>query len=431
VERLASRNEPRREEALVALAAMPADAVVRPVAELLLADSDPVIQGACLDLLERIGASVSLADCRADDWFDRIAGQVDNFGAICSVLGTRFLAYSMMLGIQIRSLTTDPRSAANTTVEFESGDDQAQTLPVGEFRLRLAQALIQRRIERKPASLPLSPQAAAEMVGRDLILLAPLFGISLQRLVLADVAPRPARALLGFLSDSGFSFMELEEFERFLKQKVRRDVSGAMEEPLRLDLSAVHHARVAAEAGDVDAVVGLLENWPGLLVTLQRTPVLHQLDDRQIDLIAEGLRLLGDAFKTRGRRGWSEEIFRLGLQFVREGQAAGLLYQRLGVLLCEDGRFGEAIGLLRRAQGLGVEERQVSPHLGRAFLRREKLVAAAALLEGAWAQGVETAELLADLDEVRQRLAAASLTWNVPVPAASPAGRTGARSRDR
>jgi hypothetical protein len=420
VERLASRNPRKREEALVTLAAMPPGEVIRPVADLLVADSDPVIQSACLDVLERLGAAASLADFRADDWFERIGEEVSNFDAICSVLGARFLAYSMMLGIQIRSLTTDPRSVANTSVEFETGDGQPQVLPLGEFRLRVVQALIQQKQERPPAALPLTPETAVALVGRSLILLAPLFGLSLQRLVLAGAAPAAPRALLGFLSDSGFSFMELEEFERFVKQKVRRDLAGALEEPLRLDLGAVEHARAAAAAGDMDGVIGLLENWPGLLVTLQRTPMVHQLEDRQLELISEGLRLLGDAFVTRGRRNWSEELYRLGLQFVREGRPAGRLYQRLGVLLCGEGRFGEAIGLLRRAQGLGVEEEEILPHLGRAFLRRDKLVAAAALLEEAGARGIETPELRADLAEVRERFARADLTWDIPAPATTP-----------
>jgi hypothetical protein len=320
-----------------------------------------------------------------------------------------------MLGIQIRSLTTDPRSSANTVVEFETGDNEPQILPLGEFRLRVVQALLQQKVEREPVVLPLTAQMAAGLVGRTLILLAPLFDISLQRLVLSGVAPEPPRALLGFLSDSGFSFMEIEEFERFIKQKVRRDLAGTLEEPLRLDLGAVEHAREAAAAGDHDAVIGLLENWPGLLVTLQRTPMMRELDVRQLELITEGLRLLGDAFKTRGRRNWSEELYRLGLQFVREGKPAGWLYQRLGVLLCEDERFGEAIGLLRRAQGLGVDELEVFPHLGRAFLRRGKLVAAAALLESARARGIDTPELRSDLEDVRQHFAEANVSWDIPV----------------
>ncbi|HUT78754.1 MAG TPA: hypothetical protein VM285_13750, partial [Polyangia bacterium] len=249
VERLASRTGRTREEALVTLSGLPPAEVIRPVAELLVADSDPVIQSACLDLLERIGAAVPLAECRADDWFERIGGQIANFNAICSVLGDRFLAYSMMLGIQIRALTTDPRSAANTIVEFESGDDQPQVLPLGEFRLRMVQALIQQRTEREAQVLPLTAQAAAELLGRPMLLLAPLFEISLQRLVLASAPPAPVRALVGFLSESGFSFMELEEFERFVKQKVRRDLAGTLEEPLRLDLGAVEHARAAAATG--------------------------------------------------------------------------------------------------------------------------------------------------------------------------------------
>jgi tetratricopeptide (TPR) repeat protein len=138
--------------------------------------------------------------------------------------------------------------------------------------------------------------------------------------------------------------------------------------------------------------------------------------------IAEGLVLLGSAFKERDRRTWAEELFRLGLVFVRDGAHAGGLFYHLGLLLSEEERYGEAIGHLRRALALGVEAKLIFPALGRAFLRRRKFVPAAALLEGALAHGADTVELSEDLALVRGEFARAGVRWNVPPRDSEPPG---------
>lgn len=415
VTRLASQSERKREGALVALLDHPPDKVVGAVADLLLDDASPTTQGACLDVLERLGAVFNLQEIRSDGWFERLGKQITSFQAVCEVMGERFLAYSMILGIQIHSLATDPRIPANTTVEFSVGDDAPQTLTLGEYRVRIVQAIIQQEPELSTAKLPLTVEATIGLLGHTLILVAPLFGLSLGQLILASIDPDDPRALVGFTSEHGFSFMELSEFDGFVKQKVRRDLAGTQQEPFRLDLSIVEHARVAAARGDHDQVIAMLENWPGLLVTLQRTPVSHQLDNGQLALIAEALEILGNAFRLRDRRTWAEELYRLGLVFVREGDFAGRLFFRLGELLTEDERYGEAIGHLRRAQVLGVPDREVFPVLGRAFLRRGKVVPAAALLETALARGAESPEAREDLAQAKRELERAGVDWQVPL----------------
>jgi hypothetical protein len=406
----------------VALADHPVEKVIGPVADLLLDDASPTTQGACLDALERLGAVVNLQEVRTDGWFERLREQISNFQSVCEVMGDRFLAYSMILGIQIHSLATDPRLPANTTVEFSVGDDVPQTLTLGEYRVRVVQALIQDEIQRETQPLPLTVENAVELLGQGLILLAPLFGLSLKQLAAASVDPDQPRFLVGFVSEHGFSFMELKDFEGFVRQKVRRDLAGTQQEPFRLDLTVVDHARAAAERGDHDEVIAILESWPGLLVTLQRTPVLHQLEDNQLELIAEALEILGNAFRHRDRQTWAEELYRLGLVFVRDGVPAGRLFFRLGEMLTEDERYGEAIGHLRRAQALGVPDREVFPVLGRAFLRRQKLVPAAALLEHAVARGAEAQGVEEDLAQIRRALEAAGVDWNVPVCDSEPPG---------
>ncbi|MCP4679490.1 MAG: hypothetical protein GY854_29165 [Deltaproteobacteria bacterium] len=390
------------------------ESVLGPVADLILEDSSDHVQAACLDLLERVGGVVSLSEIRADGWFEQFGGKIGQFGKICDVLGERFLAYSIILGIQIRSLMVDPRYAANTSVEFTSGDEQLQTLPLAEFRIRVVQAVMQGNRLPVDPSLPLRLDDATAIIGGRNLLLAPLFDISLEQLVLASLSTEEPRALVGYFSKDGFSFIDLRDFDELLRGKVRRDLAGTAEEPFKLDLGVVETARTAFKQGDMDKVIETLETWPGLLSVLLRTPVVHSLENEQREIIGEGMELLGTAFDGRDREAWIEELFKLGLQFVREGEIAGRLYHRLGKMLIKNDRHSEAIGFLRRANALGTPEEEIIPLLGRAFLKTDKVVAGTALLEHASAREILTTEFESDLSKARERLEDANLVWNVP-----------------
>ncbi|MFO8074323.1 MAG: hypothetical protein R6V85_20870 [Polyangia bacterium] len=409
---LETKSSAKRAEAIDALASLGAGKILAPVGDALLFGSDEEYRRAYLEVLERCGAARDLGDVRTDGWFERIGEQFDSFDSLCDLIGTRFLAYSMMLGVQIRAVTTDPRSAANTTIEFTLGDDMPQSLTLGEFRIRLVRAVEEQRVDRQPCELPLTREKSMRLIGRPLLLLAPLFDITLQKIAVVD--PGAPRLLVVLSLGNETIVRELAELEEQIRNKVRRDLAGAYEEPFRLDLAAVSLAREMAASGDTDGVVATLGNWPGMLVSLQRSPVMKQLDDQQLALISEGVQLLGDAFLARERPTWSEELYRLGLQFAREGPPAGLLYQRLGLLLSREKRYGEAIGLLRRALYLGIPQEEILPALGRAFLERGKLVIAAALLENARSLNVVDPELDESLAEVHRRFDEAGVAWNVP-----------------
>jgi hypothetical protein len=65
------------------------------------------------------------------------------------------------------------------------------------------------------------------------------------------------------------------------------------------------------------------------------------------------------------------------------------------------GRFGEAIGLLRRAVSLGAANRDVLPLLARSYAERERWVAAAVCAEEALSLGSEAE----DMEEIIVRAA--------------------------
>jgi hypothetical protein len=409
VAKLASPSDSQREAALVSLQDKPAALVVPEIVRLLLVDTSSEAHAACLDLLERFGAAIDLKSTRADDWFDRIGDQVEGFKAISDLMGARFLAYAMILGLQIRSLSRDPHVPANTTVEYEGGDGEPQSLLLGEFRLRVVQALLRRRHEPPIVALPLEDEDAVRILGPSVLLVAPLFDLRLETLIVSPETPQ--RLIVGFVSSVGMSYLEWPSFEALIRQLVVGDLRGVQGEPFQLDLTAVENARRAADRGDHAGVIRVLENWPGLLAALQRTPVVKQLSTQQLQLIGEGLLLLGGAFELEGRRLWSEELYRLGLQLVREERPSAELFFRLGVLLMAGERYGEAIGLLRRAQALGIGDDRVLPPLGRALLRRGKKVSAALLLSKATAAGLDAPGLADDLAEVRRAVEATDVGW--------------------
>ena len=72
-----------------------------------------------------------------------------------------------------------------------------------------------------------------------------------------------------------------------------------------------------------------------------------------------------------------------------------------------DNSPGEAIGLLRRALALGVEQAAVLPHLARSFAKCKRFVAAAVCLEDALAAGADPAASADVRREVEQALGTA------------------------
>ncbi len=265
--------------------------------------------------------------------------------------------------------------------------------------------------------LPLDGEGATDVLGGRILLLAPLYEISIDRVLLGSLNVAKPRYIVSYLADDGLHFSDLEDFAEEIRTRLRQDIAGLAEHPFTLDLFAVQRAREAAVVKDWDQVISALESWPGLLSMLTRTPVAKQLDDEQRALISEGLSLLGEALERRARSAWSEELYKLGLQFVREGESAARLFWNLGRIVFGKGDHGVAIGLLRRALELGHPEEEVLPRLGHAFLMQGKPVAAAALLERARAIGAEFLHLEADLNVVRDLLASRGVPWPVPIPA--------------
>lgn len=134
----------------------------------------------------------SLDSVRTDGWFERIGQGIGSFRALCDIVGERFFAFSMITGARITALTVDRRNPDDTQVDFAvgaEGDEEAgdtQRLPLPDFRRRLVAALLNEGPLAPPPTRDTDVEAIQLHIGVRYLLLAPLFGYSLQQLEVSD-----------------------------------------------------------------------------------------------------------------------------------------------------------------------------------------------------------------------------------------------------
>lgn len=321
--------------------------------------------------------AIRLDSVRADGWFERLAEGSPNFDQLCEAVGDKFVAFAVIAGVRITALTVDKSSPDATLIDFVVAEGaEEQRLPLGEFRRRLASALL---TDEPPGAdigdEPPTPDRLQAFIGFRYVLLAPLFGIRLVELRVGGDKPSAVVVDLGGASDE----ISLEELREVIRERIRAELQRARPaSPFSIDLAVIPHAEQAAANKDHARVVEILGAWPGPLSLLLRTAEGQQLTPDVRATLARALGLLGTAYVHTQRYDWAEEVMRLGVQWGQDGPAAGDLFRRLGESCVIRGRFGEAIGLLRRSLSLGVPEAQVLPDLAKAYVDRGKWVAGAA-----------------------------------------------------
>lgn len=356
----------------------------------------------------------SLDALRTDGWFERIGEGIGSFHALCEIVGERFLAFSIIVGARITALTVDRRSPDQTLVDFvvgaaeADGDLEPQRLTLADFRRRLVGALLVEE-ERNPA-LPereTDVEAIQLYIGVRYLLLAPLYGYTLKSLALTGAGAR-----LHVSIDGDDDVFEVEEFRTRVRASVREELERiATGSRNAIDLSKVADAEAAAAKGEWPKVVALLGTWPAPLAIFLRTPEGQMLAPEARAMIAKGLGLLGSACVHLGELEQAEEVFRIGIQYAQEGIAAADLFRRLGEALIVNDRPGEAIGPLRRAIAFGGRPADVMPPLARAFVRRERFVAAYTCIRDALAAGVPERDLAEEIRLVEAKLGPPLTAW--------------------
>ncbi len=384
----------------------------------------------------------SLDAVRTDGWFERIGEGIGSFQALCEIVGERFFAFSIVVGARITALTVDRRSPDQTLVDFVVGagegesDLEPQRLTLADFRRRLVGALLV-----EDESTPAIPARETDVeaiqlyIGVRYLLIAPLYGYSLHKLVLEGKEGKDGKsqgrgphytAELGLSHDGVDEQHELTAFRTRIRSHVREELErAAAGARSAIDLSKVAEAEAAALRKDWPKVVQLLGAWPAPLAIFLRTPEGQMLTPDARALIAKGLGLLGSACVHMGEVEQAEEVFRIGIQYAQEGLAAADLFRRLGEALLQNQRPGEAVGALRRATAFGGPAAQVMPPLARAFMQRKRFVAAYACLRDALEAGVGEREIADEIQQVESALGLALTSWKATIvsSASAPAAK--------
>ncbi len=358
-----------------------------------------------------LGKQIPLDAVRTDGWFERIGETIGSFQALCDIIGARFFAFAMITGARITALTVDRRVPDNTVVDFSVGEGDGadvESVTLAEFRRRLVAALVQ---EEPAAPIPESPgdiEGLQRHIGVRYLLLAPLFGYRLDKLAVDGDGSR-----VDLLHDGVEESYQLSAFRARLRTHVRQEHDRATRGQGQgaIDLSRVAEAEAASEHGDWMKVVDLLGAWPAPLSIFLRTPEGQMLGAEARATVARGLSLLGSACVELSEYERAEEILRLAVQYAGDGAEAADVFLRLGVALLADSRPGEAIGLLRRGAALGAAPERVWPALARAFLARERYLAALGAARSARGAGVPDESLAALREEVAARLGPAYSAW--------------------
>jgi hypothetical protein len=352
---------------------------------------------------------------RTDGWFERIGEGIGSFQALCEIVGEAFFAFSMITGARITALTVDRRNPDNTIVDFVVGapsDEEAenaepQRLTLADFRQRLVGALLTDDTVTSPPDKDADIEGLQQHIGVRYLLLAPIYGYSLRKLVV-----RGNTSELVALHDGDEEKLELSEFRARIRAYVREELERAsMGQRSAIDLTKVGEAELAAERGDPTRVLQLLASWPAPLAIFLRTPEGQLLAPEARSLIAKGLGLLGTACVDLGEPQQGEEVLRLAIQYAQDGPVASDLFRRLGQAMLGSGRHGEAIGPLRRAISLGASPKLVWPLLTKAFLERDRFLAALTSLREARSAGVEEPELVPEARKIEEKLGASLTRW--------------------
>ncbi len=328
---------------------------------------------------------IDLAEIRADGWFEQLGTEIPEFDQLCQVLGTRFVAFSFIAGVRITSIAYDPHSPESSLVDFALGESEdIERLTLVDFRERLGTALVGSDAE--PIELSAQPtlDEIRACIGRRYLLLAPVFGIRVAQLKGGQATPT-IEVDLGHVREE----ITVQGLRDILDNAVRSEVSRARPSaPFSIDFKKIPLAEDANRRGEYSEAIALLGAWPGPLSIFLRTPQGQSLGQPERTKLVKALGVLGEAYLATQQTEWAEDVLRLGIQFGQELEAAGQLFGLLGQSRVQTERYGEAIGLLRRALSLGADRPTLLVDLARCFAARERYVAALACLDDALAAGI-------------------------------------------
>lgn len=332
------------------------------------------------DLLLDRGSLVDLTPYVSESWFEAMIKRIEGFEEVCDVVGYRFMAYSLIIGVNLKAVMHNPEYPAESTVEFSIGDEsKAQEAALEDFRKMLIVSLLSEDPPTKPVPLPPGRDEVARLVGVRYLLLAPLYGVKPRKLYILDQSRGIEGYSIGFDHEGETHEWNLGRFREFLRDFVS---SEQIREPAargRFAAEDVRSAEKALSAGNPERALDSLRDWILFVRNYRLTGSVAQLVGEPDALFARGLLLTGRAYRLLERNRLSEDLLRFSIQLLPEGIMTAKFYYELAQIMMSERRFGEALGPLRHAEKLGMNQERIFPHLARALLRCDRVVGAALL----------------------------------------------------
>ncbi|MBW2262962.1 MAG: hypothetical protein JRG91_13375 [Deltaproteobacteria bacterium] len=377
----AGRDDSERLEACRAILDAGDPRIVRLLHDVRLADSPSRFSHAVDEILSERGLLVDLGPFVVDTWFESMLKRIDGFEEVCDVVGYRFMAFSLIIGINLRAVMHNPEFPSDSTVEFViQGEEESQEAPIEDFRKMLLVSLLSDDPPPSPVPTPPSRDDVARLVGVRYLLLSPLYNVHPRKLYIIDQELGTDGYAVVFDHDGETREWSLERFREFLRGFVSEEQVREPEARGRFAVEDVRSAEKALSVGNPERALEYLRDWILFVRNYRLTGSVAQLVKEPDALFARGLLLTGRAYRLLGRKRLSEDLLRFSIQLLPSGATLPKFYYELAVIMMEEKRFGEAIGPLRHALHLGLPHERVYPHLGEALMRSDRVVGAALLL---------------------------------------------------
>jgi hypothetical protein len=251
-------------------------------------------------------------------------------------------------------------------------------------------------------------EAIQRHIGVRYLLLAPIFGYGLTSLNCDTFG-----SMLRVRRDGIEEVYEISEFRERIRIHVREELQRALRGDGRgtIDLAKVVEAEAAAEAGDQLRVVELLGSWPAPLALFLRTSEGQSLTPEVRMRISRALALLGQSCVLLGEADKGQEILRLAIQYAGDTIMAPEAYTILGCSMLGEKRYGEAIGVLKRAAYLGADGKKLWPLIASAFAERGFWAPTVAALLRAKRLGADSPEVNSLFERATQHLGPTFAAW--------------------
>jgi tetratricopeptide (TPR) repeat protein len=354
-----------------------------------------------------------------EDWFESMVRTIEGFEEVCDLVGYRFVAFAMIAGINMKAVNHNPEFPSESTVEFSIGSDKnVNEMSLEEFRKTLVLSILSPDTD-SPVRLtrPVTREWITKILGVRYFLLSSLYSMKLKRLFVLDESLGFNGYMVEVEREGKLNEWTIPVFRENLRKLVAREEVREKEPLGRFTQESISQAEKALEAGNASNALEHLRDWILFVRNYRITGGIAQLLHEPDAHFERGLLLSGRAYRLLKRNRISEDILRFSIQLLPTARKKPIFLYELALIMMAEGRFGEAIGPLRKAQKLGIPKSLVFPHLGRAFLECDRVVAAFLVLGELNREGLLDEESKRWYVEARRRLGdAVDIIADIPSP---------------